>query len=164
MPTPTYTPLANITLSVASSSVVFSSIPSTYRDLVLVCVATGSVSLQGRIRLNGDTGTNYSYIRMSSDGTATLTSVAATTQATGFLSQIVQATTTAAMQMKIDILDYTQTNKHKTIISRADNQAVGTEVLSNRWASTVAITSVSILTSTGNWAIGSTFALYGILG
>jgi hypothetical protein len=162
MPTPTYTALANVTLGSAGSSITFSSIPATYRDLVCVVVAAGSTTLQGRIRLNSDTGSNYSYQRISGSGiTATGTNLAS--QTLGFVSAVSRAATTSALQMNINIMDYSATNKHTTMISRADNAANGTEAFANRWLNTAAVTSVTILTSTGNWAAGSTFALYGVI-
>ena len=161
MPTDTYSPLANITLGTAASSVTFSSIPATYRDLVVVFTGTGSTTLQGRIRLNGDTGSNYTYIRISGSGSAATSATASGTS--GFISAIAQATTTDALQMNINIMDYSATDKHKTINSRAAQAANGTEAFVNRWANTSAVTSVQILTSTGNWAIGTTAALYGIV-
>jgi hypothetical protein len=161
MPTPTYTPLATITLGSAVSSVTFSSIPATYRDLLIVFFGTGSTTLQGRIRLNSDSGSNYHYVRMSGSGSA-ISSVSAASQTFGFLSGIAQATTTGRLQMNLNIMDYSATDKHTTIISRADQAGNGTEAFVNRWANTSAVTSVQILTSTGNWAIGTTAALYGI--
>jgi len=162
MTTPTYTPLANTTLSSAASSVTFSSIPATYRDLVVVVVAEGSTTLQGRIRFNGDTSSSYDYVRMSGSGSAATTATA-TNNSSGFISAIAQATTTGALQMNINIMDYSTTNKHKTTISRANQSANGTEAFANLWKNSSAITSVQILTSTGNWASGSTFALYGVI-
>jgi hypothetical protein len=162
MGTPTYTPLATTTLAGTASSLTFSSIPATYRDLIVVVVAAGSTDLQGRIRLNSDTGSNYNYVRMSGSGSAA-TSVAGTSETSGFVSAIAQATTTGALQMNISIMDYSATDKHKSIISQADQSANGTEAFANRWADTAAVTSVQILTSTGNWASGSTFSLYGII-
>jgi hypothetical protein len=162
MPTPTYTPLANITLGSAASSIVFGSIPASYRDLVIVFLGAGSTTLQGRIRLNADTGSNYSYQRMSGfafPGTA----ASATSQTSGFISAIAQATTTSELQMNINIMDYSATNKHTTIVSRADNTTNGAEAFANRWANTSAVTSVTILTSTGNWAVGTTAAIYGVI-
>ena len=161
MPTPTYTPLATVTLASVSAAVTFSSIPANYRDLICTVVAPGSTTLQGRIRLNGDTGANYSYVRMSGSGSAR-TSVAAVSQTLGFLSGIAVATTANALQLSIEVMDYSATDKHKTILSRADQSTSGTEAFANRWANTAAVTSVRILTSTGSWAIGSTFSLYGI--
>ena len=159
--TDTYRALANITLGTAASSVTFSSIPATFRDLVVVFIGKGSTTLQGRIRLNGDTGSNYTYIRMSGSGSAT--SSATATGTSGFVSAIAQATTTGDLQMDINIMDYSATDKHKTIIGRAGAAANGAEAFVNRWANTAAVTSVQILTSTGNWAIGTTVALYGIV-
>jgi hypothetical protein len=162
MPTPTYTPLANLTLGSAASSVTFGSIPATYRDLICVVVAQGSTTLQGRIRLNGDTAANYVYQRLSGNGSSA-SAATATNQSLGFLSSIAQATTTDAIQININIIDYSATDKRKTIISRANQAANGTEAFGNSWANTVAVTSVQIFTNTGNWAAGSTFALYGIV-
>jgi hypothetical protein len=162
MPTATYIPLANFTVTTAAPSVTFASIPSSYRDLLIVAQVLGSTTLQTRMRLNGDAGTNYSYQRMSGSGSAR-TSAFARTQTLAFLSSVAQATTTGYLQMNINIMDYSVTDKTKTIISRADQPANGTEAFSNRWGNTAAINSVQILTSTGNFAVGSNFALYGIL-
>jgi hypothetical protein len=161
MPTPTYRALANITLGTAASSVTFLSIPATYRDLLVIFNGAGSADLEGRIRLNSDTGSNYNYVRMSGSGSA-ITSVSGASQTSGFVSAIAKATTTGALQMNINIMDYSATDKHTTIISRANQSATGTEAFANRWANTSAVTSVQILTSSGNWAIGTTAALYGI--
>jgi hypothetical protein len=164
MPTPTYTPLANITLGSAASSITFGSIPATYRDLIIVFVGTASATSEGRMRLNGDTGTNYSYQYMNGNGsTATGNAVSGN----NFLrtGTNARATTTSALQMNINIMDYSATNKHKTTINRADATVSGTgaEAVAGRWANTAAVTSVTIFTSTGNWSIGTTVALYGIV-
>lgn len=162
MTTPTYKPLANVTLAGTASSVTFSSIPATYRDLVVVFLGGGSTNLEGRIRLNSDTGSNYDYVRLSGDGSST-TSAGAASGTSGFISGIAKATTTGALQMNINIMDYSATDKHTTIISRASQAANGSEAFANRWVNTAAVTSVQILTSTGNWATGTTVNLYGIV-
>jgi hypothetical protein len=161
VPTKTYKALANVTLGAAASSVTFSSIPATYRDLVVVVTALGSTTLEGRIRLNSDSGNNYSYVRMSSSGSAA-SSANAGSQSSGFLSVIADATASGPLTMFINIMDYSATDKHKTIISRAAAAGTGTEAFANRWADTSAVTTVQILTSTGNWASGATFNLFGI--
>lgn len=162
MPTTTYTPLANITLGTAASSITFGSIPATYRDLIVIFVGAGSTTLEGRIRLNGDTGANYEYQRLSGNGT-TGSAAFATSQTSGFLSSIAQATTTSSLQMTINLCA-TNIARRKVIVSRADNAANGTDAIVNQYTGTVAaITSIQILTSTGNWAIGTTAALYGVI-
>jgi hypothetical protein len=62
-------------------------------------------------------------------------------------------------------MDYSATNKHKTVLVRADNANSITMAHAARWANTSAITSI-VLTSfegAGNFAIGSTFSLYGVI-
>jgi hypothetical protein len=158
MPTPTYTPLANITLGSAAATITFSSIPATYRDLVLVVEAGGSTNLVGRLRLNNDTGTNYHFQRLSASGSAT-----ASNQLSARLADFTQATTTSKALMIAHIMDYSATDKTKIILSRADNAQQATEAFVNRWGLLAAVTSVRVLTDTGNWSAGSTFALYGIV-
>lgn len=162
MPTVTYTPLANITLGSAASSIVFGSIPATYQDLVIVFIGTGSTDLAGRLRFNNDSSGVYGHQRLSGNG-STVVSQNLGSQTSGFISVTSVATTTSALQMNLDIFDYAQTDKHKTYLSRANNASNATEAIALRWANTSAINQISILTSTGNWATGTTAALYGIV-
>jgi hypothetical protein len=162
MPTPTYTPLATITLGSATSSVVFSSIPATYRDLVIVFVATTSTNpVSAQIRFNSNTS-NYNWIRLSGNG-STASTTGAVGADKGFLSEIARTNnTTDRLQIEASVLDYAATNKGKSVISRASAANAGVELVLNQWVNTSAITSVNVFTSTGNWSIGSTFSLYGI--
>jgi hypothetical protein len=150
MPTPTYTPLATTTLGSSASSLTFSSIPATYRDLVLVISSTTVVDMLAR--LNGDTGSNYFRVFMidnagsGSSGSQTNTSVAF-----GFgENQIFQ------------FMDYSATNKHKTILCRMNTASSRVEADAQRWANTAAITSILIYGSAGNLPAGTSFSLYGI--
>ena len=71
MPTPTYTPLANVTLASTTSTVTFSSIPATYRDLLVVaqCGVVGPATENLQLSLNNDTtNANYAAVQMSGDG------------------------------------------------------------------------------------------------
>jgi len=158
----TYAPMATVTLSSATSSVVFSSIPSYYRDLIIVVRALGSTTNQPRFRFNADTGSNYHYVRMSGSGSAT-SSASGASQTSGFLSQISSFTTTVPMVVDFQILDYSSTDKETTTISRTGNGTNGNDVISNRWANTSIVNSITILTSTGDFASGSTFDLYGVI-
>ena len=60
-------------------------------------------------------------------------------------------------------MDYGATDKHKTIISRSDNPAAQTTVVTNRWANTAAITSVAVTAGASSYSSGSTFSLYGVI-
>jgi hypothetical protein len=162
MPTPTYTALANLTLSSAASTITFGSIPATYRDLVVTVQGNTSANSAIRMTFNSDSGTNYFWQRLSTTGAAAPTAAAATNSTFVNLANIPLATTTSAIQIMVNVMDYSATDKHKSALSRSGNAANGVEVTANRWANTSAITSIQVTAATGSWAIGSTFALYGI--
>jgi hypothetical protein len=67
----------------------------------------------------------------------------------------------------VNIMDYSTTDKEKVLITRADNAsalASDSNLIINRWASTAAITSIQVTTtSTPTFSIGTTMALYGII-
>jgi hypothetical protein len=163
LPSPTYTPLANVTLSSSASSVTFSSIPATYRDLVLVVEATSTSLAYGKLEINSDTGSNYSYVLMQGNGSAAASGSVGGV-ASGYFSPYdnPRFSTTAHLSIT-QIMDYAQTNKHKTWISRGNRAADGVGAVAGRWASTNAITQIKLSPTSGNWASGSTFALYGII-
>ena len=164
MPTPTYTPLANVTLAATSTSITFGSIPATYRDLIIVFqgLSGGAGTFQTRLRLNGDTGANYNWQRMSGSGTSAFASTASN-QTQLSLTFLAEAQTTTQVQHHINIMDYSATDKHKTVISRAGNSSQGTEAVAGRWASTAAVTSVQLFPSSATFGIGTVVALYGIV-
>jgi hypothetical protein len=62
------------------------------------------------------------------------------------------------------IMDYSATDKHKTLLVRWDTLRSGSVVLAqaNRWANTAAITSVTVLQDSGTISAGSRIDLYGI--
>jgi hypothetical protein len=166
MPTPTYTPLATVTLGSAAASVTFSSIPATYRDLILV-MTVKSVSGNGYpyLRLNADSGNNYSRVSMSG-GSAGVRSNTDTGISFVSLSYDAFAITSDGFNSTTQFMDYSATDKHKTTLTRANQAAGGTttaDALANRWANTAAITSAQLLLSSGDFATGSTFNLYGVI-
>jgi len=157
-PVSTYVPLATITLSSTDSEIVFSSIPATYRDLVLVY---RGVAFENAVsaRANADTGTNYSLVRMGGNGSTTFSSA----PTTSFFPILYSGTPVTGMG-RLMIFDYSATDKHKTALTRGDGSDYSiTEALASRWANTDAIHSLTVYTGLGvNFAIGSTFSLYGI--
>lgn len=155
-----YVALANITLGSAASSVTFSSIPATFRDLVVVVNGAASNNLTPRIRLNSDSGSNYSYVLMGGDGSGPFSATATDTSARAGAN-----TTTNGNRVfqTYQLMDYSATDKHKTILARANEEnAAGTWAVANRWANTAAVTTVQVFTTANNFASGATFALYGI--
>jgi hypothetical protein len=158
MPTPTYTPLATVTLGSSASSVTFSSIPATYRDLILVVTASGGGEVDERLRFNGDTGSNYSFVRMFGDGSS-----AATSSVSGTYIRTLAGNLSGLHNAIIQIMDYSATDKHKTTLGRGNNSATFVVGTAGRWANTAAINSIDYSLSSGSFAAGSTFSLYGVI-
>lgn len=164
MPTATYDLIASNVLSSDTATISFSSIPATYRDLVLVVTGartttTGFPSL----RFNSDGSNSYALILMRGTGsTATQNATAGTTEGDfyfdGWTTGVIG---TSQALVVFNIMDYSATDKHKTVLQRF-NRADGTvNAQAGRWAKTEAITSIDINGNT--WASGASFYLYGIV-
>lgn len=164
-----YVPLANVTLSASAASVTFSSISQAYQDLVLVSyIPNASASAEAFLmRVNGNTA-NYNTVRAYGTGSNWGSSVADLASAITLVGAYGLSSSNPTMA-RIDLLDYAATNKHKVFSIRGDmpndsNANIPiTQVMSGRWASTAAITSINLLTTNSvSFGIGSTFALYGV--
>lgn len=164
MPTPTYTPLAEITLASNTTGVTFSSISQSYRDLIVTF--NGSMAGSGTssvcFRYNSDSGSNYSTVWMVGDGTSALSGSSTTTL--GALVGFYASHATGLRHVgKMSVMDYSATDRHKTTLIRDDSPSTETETQVNRWANTAAINTVYIFANaSGSLAAGSTITLYGI--
>ena len=150
------TAIATITLQQASSEVVFSGIPATYRDLILSCEPIGTISEQYFLRFNSDTGSNYSWVQMGADGGVFSSSTTTTGIRVGYF-----AASSARDNLQISIQDYAQTDKHKTALIRTNSNATAVRAIAGRWADTTAISTVRLVFPASTFGIGSTFSLFG---
>lgn len=158
MPTPTYVPLATVTLGTTATSVTFSSIPATYRDLVLVIQANQSSG--GAVALymlpNGAAITDGDTVFLGGNGTSA-------SSYTSDRLNIGDLVTGEGQIHRVEIFDYSATDKHKTYLARFDRAAYATLAINGRWRNTNAITSLQIVPDSGrSFASGGTFNLYGI--
>jgi hypothetical protein len=161
MATATYIPIATQTLSTAASSITFSSIPSTYTDLRLVCVFTGLTTSGIEMRFNGDTATNYSYTYLNGNGTAAASGSGASLAY--YPISGTTSTTTPPIATFTDIFSYAGST-NKTILSTTASDKNGSgivEVNVGLWRSTSAITSITVGVGE-NYNVGSIFTLWGI--
>jgi hypothetical protein len=156
----TYEPIATTTVSGSSTTTItFSSIPSTYTDLVLIADATASTSGQGmNLYLNGDAGTNYSSTRLYSNGST----VTSDRQSNGNFINFAIGGFNNGQAVIAQIMDYKNTTTNKTMLLRQTNPTAFVGALVGLWRSTAAITTVEIIIAGGNYVAGSTFTLYGI--
>lgn len=153
-----------------TSSVNFTSIPSTFQNLQLRFVAkttTSGTSSGGeivRMTMNSTSFADSAYFYAT--GTTLSTGNNANTD---FLANLVRASDTSIFTAGIvDIFDYSDTNKNTTIrtIGGFNRNGTGSEMSLNInvWNSTTAISSLTITPSSGNFSEHSRFALYGIEG
>lgn len=150
MPTSTYVALATTTLPSSTASVTFSSIPATYRDLVMVVVGKSNSNQRAfYIRFNGAAAeSNTSGIYVANNTSYTDTGMY-------FL------TDDALFSSIINVMDYSATDKHKTILHR-DNNDASVWMGAGKWASTAAINQITIDRSGYTLEAGTTVSLYGI--
>lgn len=154
--------LANITLGSAQATVTFSSIPATYRDLRLVVdVLNTTSSNQTNIQLNGDTGSNYSRLIMAGQAASGASSASATGTSIVCMNWSAPDNATRVL-MTADFMDYSATDKQKTILLRS-NHGNEVDAVAARWTSTSAITSIKLYPDSSTFAAGSTFSLYGVV-
>jgi hypothetical protein len=60
-------------------------------------------------------------------------------------------------------MDYTASDKHKTVLARNNVPGTGVEAQAARWANNNAITSITVITSSGaGFATGTVISIYGI--
>ena len=170
--TNSYESISTVTVSTAVASVTFSSIPATYKHLQIRYIArTNRADVQDliRFRFNSDSGTNYAYHWLRGDGSTADASSAAST-ASPWTAIIAGGNATANIfgTGVTDILDYTSTNKNKTVrtLSGVDTNSADGRImfLSNLYFATpAAITSIEIAPNYGTtFSTYSSFALYGI--
>lgn len=158
---PAYVSLANITLSANAASVTFSSINQTYRHLVLVGIVTYDPGAGPMfMRVNGSASGIYQSVSMTGDGASP------GSQVTGLVTALSLAANTNILgstpaNVVLDILDYTQTNKHKPVLCRINRPSFTVVATAGRIGSTDAITSFNLF-SNSVFTTGTTFALYGV--
>lgn len=166
MPTATYIALANLTLSSNDAEVTFSSIPATYRDLVLVLDVSHTSNVADynlHMRFNSDTGNNYSNVYMYGLGSGSGESTSST-NTFAIVGQVAKEDRGYTAPNIIQIQDYSATDKHKTVLARGNSAAYMVWASASRWANTSAVTSLTLTINTGpSFEAGSTFALYGIV-
>ena len=154
----TYTPIATTTLGSAAASYTFSSIPSTYTDLVLVYAGTGDNG-DLYLQFNGDTGANYSVTNLYGNGTSA-GSNRGSNNSVSYVPGLIRSTQPSSPITHI--MNYANTTTYKTFIARAGSADYEVMARVGLWRSTAAITSIAIKNTGGNLNSGSVITLYGI--
>lgn len=162
MPTATYVPLANVTLTSTASSVYFSSISQSYRHLVLVVAPSSTSDSFLYLQMNGIGGSSYTWGSMNGDASSSYLQQQMSSETFDLAPGVGGA---ANAICRVDFIDYTATDKNKAIVWRTDRPVNGTLQGAGTLTTTGAITQIRVWEYGANvFGIGSTFALYGIVG
>ena len=166
--------ISETVLGGASSTITFSSIPGTYQHLKLVARGRGSAAastIDAKLTFNGDTGANYARLSWEATEAAPNPAGSWAGSQTAALSFIFSAASWAASSSgdgEILIPGYASAAHHKIglMLGAAFNGA-STEQIALRqrffvWASTAAVTSITLTASSGNFAANTQVSLYGI--
>jgi len=159
----TYEAISTTTLGSNTASVTFSSIPSTYTDLVVVmnggCTAAESIG----IRFNSDSGSNYSSTILAGSGSSASSGrnssqTGMVTATNGYWTNDLNSNSILFVQ------SYANTNVYKTALSRSNNAGIGLDAIVGLWRSTSAINTIYLygFYSGHSFKSGSTFSLFGV--
>ena len=158
----TYTTIATTTASGSVSTYTFSSIPSTYTDLILVANYGNATGGNYAIRVgNGsiDTGSNYSRTAVYGTGSGT----GSFNESSQTYLNLGNSNTSITSNSITQFNNYSNSTTYKTWLDRS-NATTGTVVSSVcLWRSTSAINTIEVFSPASyNFLSGSTFTLYGI--
>lgn len=164
-----YIELASQTISSPIVSISFSSIPTTsagktLRDLVIIGSNLNTVSSGSspRIRFNNSAAANsYNSVFMGTVLGSVTSNQPSSTGISPFDSGL-SSNTNAMLIMQI--MDFAQTNKHKSILIRTDSAGAELYAHGSRWVDNSAINNISLEVPNHQWAVGTMFTLYGIEG
>lgn len=171
-----YESIATVTVgSGGSATVEFTSIPSTYthlqiRALIRSTYTSTVTTTNGTLQFNSDTGSNYAWHQLRGQGSAASTGASSSTNLGLSFADIGGTSVTNFFSAGVmDILDYTNTNKYKTVrvLTGADGNTTNDDWIylgSTLWQNTSAITSIKLYPGINNFAQYTRFALYGIKG
>lgn len=157
------TPLANITLTSATTTVSFTSISGLYRDLMLVVSGKWNTNNSSSVpwySFNSDTN-DANYYLVDIEGTGSSAVSYSVNYRASFASSFGYGNPAPNWQLISHFLDYSATNKHKAILTRVDSPADRLGASAARWTNTSAITSITVQAGL-SFAAGSTFSLFGV--
>lgn len=155
----TYTPIATTTLGSAVNSYTFTSIPSTYTDLVMVWNGATATSNNVSLQFNSDTASNYSVTRVRGTGSAAESS--RWSSITLMFGPNPDSTGNSTVIWNVQ--NYSNTTTYKTAIAKGGGAGGEAGAYVGLWRNTAAITSMTVLIGGSvNMNVGTTLTLYGI--
>lgn len=163
-----YTSISTATVDAAgTATVTFNSIPQGYTHLQIRAIARTDRGVAGtgfNMVINSDTGANYARHNIYGDG-ATVAVAGQGSMSNMIIGRSISTAANIFTDYVIDILDYANTNKYKTVRTLSGWDANGSGAIafsSGLWISTAAVTSLTFADTGQNLTQYSQFALYGV--
>lgn len=151
----------------SASTVSLTSIPATFQHLQLRgTLLTGTAGGGLSLNLNSDSGANYASHRLYGDGSSAQAGAQTSLTYLQFFGFTNSTSTTSPTNFIIDILDYANTSKYKTVriaLGSDRNGSGEVGIFSGLWQSTAAVSTIAVNCGQ-NYTTTSQFALYGIKG
>ena len=158
--------IADVTVATPQASVEFTSIPSGYTDLKVVCsLRSTGTSTDTALTFNGST-TSFTNRRLYSDGSTVYSDTSITNAISNTLMSASTYTANTFGNGEFYVPNYAgSNNKSVSADGVSENNATNALMMmtAGLWSNTAAITSVKVATTSGSFAAGSTVTLYGVL-
>jgi len=160
-------------ISTNTATVTFSSIPSTYKHLQIRVVARTDRSAYDvedvNLKINGASGTSYTLHTLTGDGTSVTSFGNGDSDRIDLVPTSTAASPTSAFGANIvDILDYANTSKFKTVRILGGMNSTSYKFVrlsSGSYKSTSAVSTITVSGGAGgNFIAGTRISLYGGLG
>lgn len=159
----TYESIATANGDGSTPYIQFSSIPSTYTDLVLEIAHQANAGEYIDMRFNGDTASNYSYGDVGGNNSTAYASQSV--NQSQFIWSGTPGSTGQVAYTVFNIQEYSNSNYYKSLISLGGYQAeTRVHILRGLWRGTATINTIRIYTNGGGvaWSTNTTMTLYGI--
>lgn len=157
----TYELIAKTTVTTAtgglSTPITFSSIPSTYTDLVIILNGKVTSGASMYLRFNSDSGNNYAHTAMR--GSSSSTSAERTNNVSTATWGVWR--TTNPQYGILQIQNYANSTTYKPFLARSYDDTEITITYAGIWKNTNAIDSISFVCDT-TYDVGTTISIYGI--
>lgn len=151
----TYDAIATTTLGSNTGTITFTSIPSTYTDLILIAYAKGTDSASSMTMQFNSSGSGYSDTEMTGNG-----STVGGGENTNNSSMYCTNMTNNWIYFRFDINSYANTSYRKNVLMRNWGAGYLIHLAAGAWNNTAAINRIDL--SGATFVTGSMFTLYGI--
>jgi hypothetical protein len=153
----TYTPIATANGS-GTNLISFTSIPSTYTDIIAVMTLQGSGYCD--LRINNDSGGNYSFTQFYGSGTTAGSARVSNQDRIEWEGMPENPNIGNAV---FNFSNYANTTSNKSFLFESHAPNGVTRLMAGLWRSNSAINRLDFLfVNAGSWSTGTTITLYGI--